>query len=166
MKNKLQLIRVKLMVTLLVITPILPAFGGGAIDFQFNNINAFNGNGTGLLFSDITGLNLLSAGVQDVADDGYFLQFVAYQGGSNYVLTTNQVGDNPTAISGVENGKFNFLANISSNVVAGAVGSPLGLVFYNNTSLATASAYGAITNLTITLPSPNYSIPPPDPPLL
>ncbi|MEI6084388.1 MAG: HYR domain-containing protein [Verrucomicrobiota bacterium] len=134
-----------------------PLLAGGAVSINWGNAGDLNG-AMSTLFSDVAGATKLSAGITNVAGDGFRLDLVAVQGGSNYVLATATIGDNPNALAGPGQlfaGKFDILSVVPSNVLAGAVGAPLGVRYFNGTS-----QFGIISNATISVPTPNWVVPP------
>gem|GEM_PF-1906475 len=104
----------------------------------------------------------LSAGVKGTAGDGDLIQLVALWGGTNFVLASATVGDDPSAISpgpggvaGPYNGYFEVQSLVDTNLLAVVYGdhvTPLGVVFYAGTT--TASPYAEVVNRTIHVPSP------------
>lgn len=103
-----------------------------------------------------------AAGTQPLAP-GDLVQLVAYTGSGQFtVLASGQIGQDATSLEaemgGVYPGYFDIVTAVSSNVLAGVVGDPLGIVFYDG---ATSNApYGFVYNPTVLSPSPNWSAPP------
>jgi hypothetical protein len=55
-------------------------------------------------------------------------------------------------------GFFNIATAVDSNTLAGAVGSPMGVVFYAGTT--TAAQSGLVYNNSVIVPTPNWPTPP------
>ncbi|MEI6084164.1 MAG: PEP-CTERM sorting domain-containing protein [Verrucomicrobiota bacterium] len=138
------------------------AFAITSINFDWSNDGVVNGTPTAL-YSDLGGTTRLSAGSTAVAGDGFLIQLIALQGGSNFVLATTSVGDSVSAVGGSGepfNGTFDLTTSIASNILAGAQGAVLGVKFFNATTIGSATAYGIVSNLTIFTPNPNVPTPP------
>ena len=129
---------------------------GGAYSIQWDNDASSNGNNTGYIYTSasVTTSNTL-------LPNGDLIELVAVQGGSNYVLATSAIGQAPGAISGLGDpaaGDFNIASTIFSNVLQGAIGSPLGVLVYGNPG--GTGAHILITSTTLTVPSPDWASPP------
>jgi hypothetical protein len=148
-----------------VVAALFPvcSFAGGAVPIGWANDGALSSNASPF-FADQAGTKRLTAGSTNTAGDGAVIQLIALQGGTNYVLASATVGDAPGAIGVVAgapfDGLFELYSIIASNVLKGAVGSPMGVRFYNATSVSTATRWGIVSNNTIIVPSPDWAAPP------
>jgi len=126
---------------------------GGPLNFQWDNTSSQVANFEAPLYAGGPApVNLLPV--------GSVIDLVAVQGGSNYVLAASTIGTTAGVLSGDNssgfisaapyNGLFDLESTVASNVVQGAIGSPLAvLAFSGNNS-------GLFENLGITVPSPDY----------
>jgi len=124
---------------------------GGGISFQWDNDSSIAANFEAPLY-----LNGPSPTTLDPVGDA--IQLVAVQGGTNYVLDTSTIGQNTVALNSANGngfisaapykGLFDVADLIASNVVQGAVGSPMGVTW--------AGGKGLIENLSILVPTPDY----------
>jgi hypothetical protein len=141
---------------------------GGPITFDFDNAAIAYEISPAPLYIIGSGSNLTSALTLPV---GNLVQLVAYQGGTNYVLASTTIGTNAGELLAAKNNSYFKLAGgqvdyaglfsstsiaVASNVVAGAVGSPLGFAFYAGTTTLSPYALVYNTNTTMGVPSPNY----------
>jgi len=137
------------------------AMAGGAVGLQWDDDGSQN-NGPFGWYTTVAHTTGLSAGAANTAGDGNLIQLVAVQGGSNYVLAAGTIGDAPgtlvSTMGSVQNGFFDIASTISSQVLAGCIGSPLGITVYAGTTLG--SAHVTISDAAVTSPTPNWSSPP------
>jgi hypothetical protein len=110
----------------------------------------------GRFFSDFGGTTPLSAGNLGTAGDGFFLQFVAIQSGTNFILGTGTIGDNPATVFGAQgngiDGYFQIALVVNSATADQVLGAPLAVVFYNATTIGSATHFGIVSNLSIVMP--------------
>jgi hypothetical protein len=147
-----------------VVAALFPvrSFAGGAVTIEWANDGALSDNASPF-FADQAGTIPLTAGATNTVGDGAVVQLIALQGGTNYVLASATVGDTVGALLAMgmlQNGFFDVESGVTSNVLKGAVGSPMGVRFYNATSVSTATRWGIVSNNTITVPSPDWASPP------
>lgn len=140
------------------------SLAGGDVTIDWNNTL---GNELAPFYLESAGLTLLSAGNVGTTGDGFAIRLAALQGGTNYLLATASIGDLATVFNSYPppydsnpSGLFEFSSSISSNVAAGAVGSPLAVFFFNATDPLSATKYGVVSNASITVPSPNWDTAP------
>ncbi|MCG3150587.1 MAG: hypothetical protein PCFJNLEI_04074 [Verrucomicrobiae bacterium] len=133
---------------------------GGAAPVEWSNDGIVTGN-AGPLYTDVTGATLLSGGNANVAGDGCRIDLIALQGGTNYLLASATIGDVPGALAPFADGFFELASAVPSNVLAGAVGAPLGVRFFNAPSIGAATKFGIVSNSAIVVPSPDWVTPPP-----
>jgi hypothetical protein len=133
---------------------------GGAYNIYWDNDASYQANAPAGLFLDADGTQPLSAGTLNTTGDGYLIELVALNGSVNslIVLKSMTVGDLPGQLLLVQDGFFSAESAIASNVLASAVGLPVGVEFFAGTT--TASAHGLVYNNSVTVPSPNWSTPP------
>jgi len=92
---------------------------------------------------------------------GDLVQLIAIAGGTNYVLATTTLGQNPAALTSAgvgTNGFFDVSNIVASNLLASVVGDPLGVAFYAGTT--TAAAKLTVYSPDVLSPSPNWATPP------
>ena len=126
---------------------------GGSYAIQWDNDASIAAPSVALFYSDQAGTILL--------DPGDLIQLVAIQGGTNYVLATSFIGQDATTLTSLGQpfpGAFDLVSTISSNVLAGAVGSPIGIEFYAGPD--TSFAHALVENTSLAVPSPNWTTPP------
>jgi len=137
------------------------AMAGGGYGVIWDNVGWVYGTPCPF-YSDGAGTQPLSAGSLNVAGDGDLVQLIAYQGGTNFVLGTTTIGDNVPSLSlfgSLSNGFFlSDSYDLTSNQLAAAFGSPLGIEFFDGTT--TTAVHATVYNPTVTVPSPNWQFPP------
>ncbi|MCG3148017.1 MAG: hypothetical protein PCFJNLEI_01459 [Verrucomicrobiae bacterium] len=133
------------------------SFAGGDIFINWANDGSVGSGEIAPFYADALGLTPLTAGT-GAQGDGAVIQLIALQGGTNFVLATGTIGD-----TSVDTAGFFGIGSpaVASNILAGAVGSPLGVKFYNSSIIQNATAYGIVSNATILVPSPNFPGAPP-----
>jgi len=132
------------------------AMAGGAYGIIWDNDASQEGNDPGWVYTSTAATTLLPA--------GDLIQLVAVQGGSNYVLAANTMGQNAATLvtaGDPANGAFSLTSAIASNVLQGAIGSPLGVVVYGGLT-ASGNSILIVANggYAATVPSPDWATPP------
>jgi hypothetical protein len=132
------------------------AMAGGAYGIIWDNDASQQGNFPGWIYTSTAATTLLPA--------GDLIQLVAVQGGSNYVLSASTIGQNAATLvtaGDPANGAFSLTSAIASNVLQGAVGSPLGVVVYGGLTTS-ANSILIVPNggYAATVPSPDWATPP------
>jgi hypothetical protein len=117
-------------------------FAGGITGINWDNDGSFSAPESPF-YNDVAGTSRLA--------QGDLVYLVTLQGGTNYVLASALIGDG-TAIDG----EISVASGVASNVLQGAQGSPIGILFFNDT----ATMYGIVSNNTQFPPSPNWVTPP------
>jgi len=127
---------------------------GGPLNFQWDNTSSQVANFEAPLYAGGPApVNLLPV--------GSVIDLVAIQGGTNYIMATSAIGQNPGALAGDHgsgfisaapfNGLFDLVSNVSSQICQGAVGSPLGVLAFIDPTHS-----GLFENLGVTVPSPDF----------
>jgi len=129
---------------------------GGAYAVIWDNDASQQGNSPGWIYTSAAATTLLPA--------GDLIQLVAVQGGSNYVLAASTIGQslgNITLAGDPTNGAFTIVTDVASNILQGAVGSPMGVVVYGGTQTS-ANHILVVPNggYAVTVPSPDWATPP------
>lgn len=103
---------------------------------------------------------------------GDLVQLMAFgvPGGSNFVLSSTSIGQDPLPLgndlsSGFIDsllGQFSQVTGVLSNDLQAALGGTLGIKFYTSTTVQLSQFYGTVQNLSVLSPNPNWSVPPTD----
>jgi len=134
------------------------AMAGGSYGIQWDNDGSQN-NGPFVVTSDAAGTQKLPV--------GDLIELVASTGGSTFtVLASGTIGSLSNNIAnqlGNPNvaGFYDIATAVTSNVLQGVIGDPLGIVFFAGTS--PSAPYGYVYNPTVTSPSPDWVFPPSGP---
>ena len=123
---------------------------GGAYGIQWDNDASIAAPSVALFYSDAAGTTLLSP--------GNLIQLVAIQGGTNYVLAASAIGQDAGTLLSLgqpPEGAFDRSDTIASNVLAGAIGSPIGVEFY--AGVDQSFAHALVFNNALAVPSPNWA---------
>jgi hypothetical protein len=123
----------------------------------------------GSFYSDAAKTILLSEGTPEINGDGFVLQLGYYdqattannflgtwvpltgEGSANTAFNTTSIGDDEANV-GLGDGLFSFTTTFvvgsgtSGNNLPSSTAIPLAIRFYNSDSIATATAYGAVSN--------------------
>jgi hypothetical protein len=132
------------------------AMAGGADTITWDNDASDQGNNTGYIYTSAAATTLLPA--------GDLIQLVAVQGGSNYVLAASTIGQTAATVISLGdpvNGSFNITTDVASNILAGAIGSPVGVAVY--AGLTTSAPHITIVpngSYALSSPTPNWASPP------
>jgi len=129
---------------------------GGADTITWDNDASDQGNNTGYIYTSAAATTLLPA--------GDLVQLVAVQGGSNYVLAASTIGQVAATVSSLgdpANGSFNITTDVASNILAGAIGSPMGVAVYGGPTTS-ANSITIVPNgsYAFSVPTPNWPSPP------
>jgi len=145
---------------------------GGSVNFNWDNTSSQLANFAAPFYSDQAGTLKLSPGSTSIAGDGFLVQLIALQGGTNFVLASSTIGDTISTLAldisstfiPSQNGFFDLQDfAVQSNVLAGAYGTgttPVGIKFFNAATIGAATAYGIVSNNSIFVPNPNWGTPP------